>query len=315
MLKGLGLGVCAMVFFGMAFVLPLFVPNFSALEVALGRYIVYGLFSCLLLFRESYQELKRVLILHWKKALLFTLSGFIGYYFLLVLGMRYAGAALGTLVNGALLPIAASLYANYRNKDFSFVSLLPSLLLVFVGLGVVHFEFIFSSTAEELVEDYFGVALVLAAVALWAWFSVNNGAFLRAHQDISSSTWSSLIGILCLLTSLVISAVVLLWNPEALRILDADVSAHELKMFVWVSLVLGIVVSWLTTFLWSKASCLVPMSLLGQLIALEGVFGLSYILLFERSWPSNYELIGVVCILSGLLLSFQLGRRRIPKFC
>ncbi|MBB65136.1 MAG: hypothetical protein CMO81_08735 [Waddliaceae bacterium] len=304
--KGIFLGILAMAFFGLAFVMPLFTPSFSAIEIAIGRYTVYGLISLFILLSSSFKETKAVFLQHWQFATALVLSGYIAYYFLIVLGMRYAGASLGTLVNGGLLPIAASIYANLRSKDFSMLSLLPSLCLVFFGLGVVHWEDIRSASIEELANSYFGIGLVVVAVCGWAWFSVQNSFFLKQHRHVSPSVWSCVLGLVCLLICIGISIAALLWNPESLRILDLDTSTHELKMFLFTSLVLGLGGSWITTFLWNKASTLIPMSVLGQFIALEGVFGLTYILLFNQEFPSIFQIIGVSCILAGLSLSFQL---------
>jgi drug/metabolite transporter (DMT)-like permease len=73
------------------------------------------------------------------------------------------------------------------------------------------------------------------------------------------------------------------------------------------SLLLGVVVSWGSTLFWNRASTLLPVALTGQLIVFETIFGLLYVFIVEQRWPTGYELLGGLLLLSGVWRGIRLA--------
>src|SRR4051794_29549542 len=88
---GIAPGVAAGLLWGLAFVVPPQLPGVPALDLTLGRYLVYGLLSAGLLLREL-PVVRGLGRREWLAALVFAAAGNVGYYLLLVLAIDQAGA-------------------------------------------------------------------------------------------------------------------------------------------------------------------------------------------------------------------------------
>ncbi len=301
MTRGLVYVMMAMSLYGLSFVSPLHVPTFASIELALGRGFVYGTWS-LLIWQVSRQALPWR---HWRWAMAFAFTGYVGYFALLILSLRLLGAALGTLVGG-LLPIAVSIYGNYLDRSFSFSSLAWPLALIFAGITMTHFDYFDTIGEQGPAQMLIGLAAALAAVAFWTWFAVQNGRFLRRNPDVNAGEWSTFMGIGCLLLTIVMAGITYFIARDELRVLASDCSSAEYLRLAIVCLIVGIGSTWVTTVLWNRASVLLPMALQGQMVVFEILFGLLYIFMTEGRLPSTNEFIGIACVVSGLLLSFRL---------
>lgn len=304
MVKGLTIGLVAMAFWGLIFVLPLFAPEFSSFEVSMGRFISYGLVSFLfLLFRG---KLKSLPFAHWKLAIAFALTSSLIYYFFIVLGIRCLGASFATALC-SLLPVFSAIYGNYRQKVFAWSVLILPLTLLTLGLVLMHYE---NLTISEGMTGYTMVAgglFIILAQSMWVWYSVNNAQFQSAYQEISPSTWSSFIGIFCLVGGVLGMALMLFISPQSCYLTRASTS--ETFTYIGISFLNGFAASWLTLYLWNVASRYVPIAILGQLGVFEVLFGLSYIYLKNSSLPTLFEGLGIGLILSGLYFSLKRGAK------
>jgi drug/metabolite transporter (DMT)-like permease len=75
---------------------------------------------------------------------------------------------------------------------------------------------------------------------------------------------------------------------------------------------LGIVSSWLATWLWIFGSRRVPVVVASQLIIAETVFGLFYGFLYQQRWPTGFETIGSLLMILGVVLGIlTLSQRKI----
>src|SRR5919108_4044353 len=106
----LGAGIGASLIWGSAFLVPVLLGGWNPVIVTLGRYLVYGLLSAVL-FALGGRDLRRVLRKHWRAALAFAVAGNAGYYLLLVIGIRAAGAPLTDMVIGAI-PVVVAVTGN-----------------------------------------------------------------------------------------------------------------------------------------------------------------------------------------------------------
>ncbi len=300
MIKGLLTALVAMALWGLIFVLPIFVPQYSSFEVAMGRFISYGLVSLIYLALKG--NLKQLPFSCWKQAALFALTSSLVYYFLIVIGIRCMGASFATAFC-SFLPVMLSIYGNYTNKIYPWRSLIAPLSLLVLGLFSMHLDNVNFSEGSDRLIFFLGFLSVLSAQAMWAWYSINNASFLSRNPQIPSSLWSSFMGVFCLIGGGVALILLYLFAPQTCYLPYA--SNQEIAIYLAVSFVNGFCASWLTLFLWNRASRLVPMAVLGQMGVFEVLFGLIYYYIIVGSLPTLYETAGVALILTGLFFSFR----------
>lgn len=307
MKSGIFFAIGATALWGLAFPLPLFVPQFSLLEIVLGRYLVYGLLSVAILVvslnKARHYHYSHVL----KTGLIFAMSGSVIYYCFVLLGIRLAGAPLSALFVG-VLPVTIPIYGNWSRREFKFSVLIVPILLISTGLLLINISGVYLSyhtSLHSLRTMILGILSNVAALALWTWFGVANAKFLKTHPEISSEEWATIIGISTLIGTVLLGLLLLPFVPDSFYLWSSHMQPKDLAYFVCVVSILGIGVSWYATVLWNKASVRLPISLLGQLIVFETVFGLSYVFVKQMKWPTLLELSGICVALFGILLCLK----------
>jgi drug/metabolite transporter (DMT)-like permease len=300
-LWALAAGLC----WGTAFLAPLLLPAFHAVEITAGRYVAYGIFALLpiafTVMRGPVLGLGELSV--WRQAFALSAVGNLVYFCCVIAGIQLAGAPIAALIIGALpvtLPIAASLTEPDAKAQISLRRLIVPSLLMLAGLAAVHIGEHGALTVSTQGASYWsGIGLITAALLAWTWYGVANARALAARSDISAATWSSLQGI----TLLPVVVPVL-----AYAVLSSNVQASWGK-FAAVSLMLGIVPSWLAMWCWNRASQLLPATLAGQLIVFETVAALAYAYAWKLSWPPLLVVTGAALLLGGVLLgTYRLAR-------
>src|SRR5690242_7139860 len=109
-LPGLAAGISGSLIWGSAFAVPVMLGGWNPVILTLGRYLVYGLLSVILLLLGG-RDLRSVLREHWRAALFFAVAGNVGYYLLLVIAIKAAGAPLADMVIGAI-PVVVAVTGN-----------------------------------------------------------------------------------------------------------------------------------------------------------------------------------------------------------
>ena len=105
---------------GLAFLLPVLLPGWNAVTVTAGRYVASGAVSTAM-FVAGGAALRRVAREHWRNAVLFAITGSVGYYLLLVVGIRTIGAPVTDMVIGSI-PLTAGLLINVETASgFAYV--------------------------------------------------------------------------------------------------------------------------------------------------------------------------------------------------
>ncbi|MFD1413639.1 DMT family transporter [Oceanobacillus jeddahense] len=133
---GVVFGMLAGATWALAFLIPNMLSSFSSLEITLGRYLMYGLYS-LLFFMVFKKHTDRIPLRIWSRALLYAFIGNVGYFFFLVLGIQYAGATVTTLIIGTL-PILISVTGNLWNKEFPFKIMVIPACSILVGIFLLY---------------------------------------------------------------------------------------------------------------------------------------------------------------------------------
>ena len=281
----------------LAYIAPLVLPEASAVEIALGRFIVYGLLSAALVNMGRVLRLPLPVL---ALGVLFALAGNVVYYLLLVIGIQLAGAAMAVLIIG-MLPVTIALAGRIR-ADRPVLRRLAFPLVVF-AVGIVLFNAARTGFFADVSQmSWIGLACVLASLGLWTWYAVANGRFLGRTRAVSAADWSSVVG----LASLVVAATALpvaWWLGLARDPASLD-AAEFFGIAVW-SLLLGAGSTWLGTVLFNLASRLLDISVVGQLIVFEAVFGMAYLFALSGDLPTPLELLGITLAIGAVWLSIR----------
>jgi drug/metabolite transporter (DMT)-like permease len=294
---GIIFGMVAGATWGLAFLIPNMLSSFSSLEITLGRYFMYGLYS-LLLFMIYRKKPLHIPSKVWLRALLYAFTGNVGYFFFLVLAIKYAGATITTLIIGTL-PIVISFVGNFLNNEFPFKIMFMPACSILIGVFLLY-----SSEQGEINSvnvskgDFlFGLLCCLIALALWTWYGISNAHFLKKESQVSPDLFSTIIGIQTL--TLVLLILFIGWMTNQPIISNLLAQDHLMNYFLGI-IVLGIVASWVATWAWNQTSIRLSVSIAGMMIVFETLFGLLYTFIYHAKFPSIFEWVSIGFILLGV---------------
>ncbi|PJD94015.1 MAG: EamA family transporter [Parachlamydia sp.] len=313
MLLGVLLVLAACLIWGLIFVVPLFMAGFTAFEVVLGRHLCFGTLSICLLFYiwgRGALHISREMIF---KALLFALVTNIIYYTTLVLALRSASPAVTALISG-LSPITIALYGNLKQRTYSFKSLLVPSILILLGLILVNIPALENRWFSDNIENYlFGLVCALAALIAWTWYVVANAEFLKRNPGLPASQWATMIGAATFCWVALLGITVGIVDATIIDIAKIDPFEERFIIFLTGCLILGIVCSWIGSYLWHRASTLLPIALAGQLTVFETVFALMFVFFVEARIPFASEVLGILIMLAAVVGSlWMLEKRKKP---
>jgi drug/metabolite transporter (DMT)-like permease len=309
MFLGLLLASSACLIWGLVYLIPVLLVDFSPIEIVFGRYLTYGILSCVLFFKQLPSLRTWVTPRLFCRAFLFSFIANPIYYLGAVSGIHYATAPLTVLILG-LSPVLIVWYGNYRYPEIAYRKLVWPLLIIILGLLLVNGTKMDWSFQAHTAQEYaLGAIAITIALLASSFYIVQNAHFLKKNPLIRPADWTTFMGLatffwVALLAALAHHAWHLvdlhaLFNPEP------DVIAY------WIgSAVLGFVCSWLGCLLWNRASLILPVTLMGPLTLIESLFGLIYVYVFEGSHPPIIELLGATLMLVGILLSVLAYRNR-----
>jgi len=305
---GVLLGLGAGLLWGTVFVAPQLLPSFGPVEVALGRYLLYGVFSAGLLvawglLRSGRKSLLATGKKAWPLALAFAFSGNVGMYLLLVVGIRLAGAPVATALIGTV-PVTVAVAGNLLEREFLWRRLALPLALILPGLLAINLAGA-GPVAPAGGGRLLGLLCVLGTVGLWTFYGVANARFLRANPSVSGLAWSTMVGVATLALVVLAVPLVALLDPGAVGFGQLLHPGARLAWFLAVSAFLGVVVSWGGTLLWNGASSRLPTSLAGQLVVSEILTGLFYVFVANGRLPSVLELAGIIAVVSGVTVGIR----------
>ena len=246
---------------------------------------------------------------HWRTALAFALAGNAAYYLLLVIGIRAAGAPLTDMVIGAI-PVVLAVTGNVLAPAGATVPwrrLTLPLTLVTAGLALVsalEIAGVHAYVATSPAEKALGLLAACAAVAIWTWYALANARFLARERAVSPAGWSTAVGVAT-------GAVAVAGLPAAALTgqLATPSAAHAGPAKLVAGVVfLGIVVTWVGTWLWNMASSRLSPAVAGLLVNLETVSGFGYVYAARLHWPAAGQLAGLALVLAGVTLTLALTR-------
>lgn len=290
-----GLATCAL--WGLSFVAPRAVEPFTALDLTVARYGIFGLASALLAILPRFRP-RGLPARLWLRGMALGGIGYIGYFIAVAYAVRLAGPALPPLVIG-LMPVVLALIANARGAALNWARILPPLILIGAGVLIVN---VGPLTKGEAPPGFLaGLLAALLALAIWVVYGLVNSRVMTAPDAPDGLQWTVVQGIgagvgsLCLLP-LTSSAV-----PPA----------GDLSGFILWALLMGLAGSWLATWFWVIAARRLPLALAAQLIVAETVFGLAFGFAFEGHTPSVAEAFGAAIQIVGVCLAIWMFQQNI----
>ncbi len=308
MFKGIAFALAACFIWGLIFVVPGFMSDFSPIEVTLGRFLVYGLVSALFYCKSKLQGSYKYPRLIWIRALCFSLVMTIGFYTLLVLAIRHSTPAIAALILG-ISPITIAFYGNWEQKETSFKSLTIPSSLILLGLVIINVPQIKSSAA---ISSYIlGLTCGFLALTAWSWFVVANARFLKQNPKVRSIDWSTIIGMATLVWVLILVLIMHVFFKSQLNVEKYLTPSSALTKFLIGSAILGLFCSWIGNFLWNKASLYLPVPLAGQLTIFETIFGIIFVYVLQGHLPPVIESIGIAILLFAIVYGIrQFAKKR-----
>lgn len=288
-----GLGAGAM--WGLVFLAPKFVLEASPFLLSAGRYIAYGLIAALLIAPRWKRLVGLLDRKTWWALVWLSLTGNIVYYLFLVVSVHYAGVAASALIVGAV-PVVVALW-GLRDKDSPpILKVAPPIAIAALAIALIGYE---SVTRGQLAVDASGLSVAIGLVAalialvLWTSYAVGNSRWMTRMTHVSSHDWSLLIGV-------VTGALSLCLVPIAVTTIG-DLPANFWSRFLLVSFGVAILASVVGNAFWNRASRLLPLTMLGQMIVFETLFAFLYGFIWEQRGPSIIEIVAMALMVVSVV--------------
>jgi len=290
---GIVCGVVAGALWGVVFLAPELVREFTPLQLSAGRYLAYGLLAAILVaprWRALVATLGRT---EWWALVWLSLLGNILYYVLLASAVQLGGMAMTSLVIG-FLPVAVTLVGSRDRDAVPLRALVPSLLLSAAGILCIGWQTLGMAGAGSLAMQATGLLCAVGALVSWTTYAVGNSRWLARLDHVSAHEWS-------LLTGVVTGAQALLLAIPAFLIGTDDHGASEWLRFCAVAAGVAVLASIVGNAFWNRMSRLLPLTLTGQMILFETLFALLYGFLWEQRMPSVAELAAIGFVIASVL--------------
>ncbi|MGF6637018.1 DMT family transporter [Paraburkholderia sp. MM6662-R1] len=303
MQRGVVYGVMAGALWGMVFLVPRVLPDFSSLLLVAGRYSMYGVVSlaaALPIARSLAKRLSREDLIALVKL---ALAGNIVYYLLLTAAVHLIGIAPASLIVG-VLPVTVTLVGRRDHGAVPLARLAWPLATVMAGIVCINIDVftVAGAAPVSIATRLLGVACAVGALICWTWFAVENARYLQRHTHFSGNEWSVLWGVV---TGALGGA---LWLVVA--VLPSGGPQGELADPRWhtfwlLNLALAIGASWLGNGLWNAAAKRLPLTLSGQMIVFETLFALLYAFIYDERLPRPLELAAILLLVAGVWWSVR----------
>ncbi|MBF4207625.1 DMT family transporter [Pseudomonas donghuensis] len=284
---------------GLVLMVPQLLPEFSPVLLSCARFVLFGLVT-LVLAIPMRKALKRLTLSDLWMIGRLALIGNLLYFICLVAAIQRLGVAPASLIVG-VLPLTITLYGRHDSGGVALRQLLLPLGLILAGMLCINLQ-TFALEPGAVADKLAGVLYALGALACWTWCAVHNSRYLKQCGHFDSHQWSVLSGVMTGVFSLVLVAVLALWQPAPLQV---QAPPERWALFWLYSLGCAVFGSWLAAVLWNAASKRMPLTLSGQLIVFETLFALLYAFIWRQSGPSLLEGAAIVLVIGGVCWSMR----------
>ncbi len=300
MISGVLFTIAACLCWSLVFVIPSFMKEFHPLEIALGRFFIYGFISVLFIITKKRILFSRKYLGNWKKGFYLASLSSMVCYTATICNMIYTGPMIATLVF-AMSPICISLIGNWHKKEYPFKNLVIPLSLMILGVFLANFK---GGDASDFSSITFLIGLFFGIIGLgsWSWFAVANSHFLKQNKNLASGDWALILGTCTFIQVILIGSLFFTFSETRDKYYTFS---SEIQNFVLFSVLLGTVSTWVALFFWNHGSRKIPISLSGQLMIFEIIFAIILLSFFENKMPSIAELLGIILMIFGVLTGFK----------
>jgi drug/metabolite transporter (DMT)-like permease len=298
-------GVLAGALWGMVFIVPELLPDFSPVELAVGRYMAYGAISFGLMLPGLRRLLRMLAPRDYLALLRQALSGNLVYYMLLALGVKLAGVAPTSLIIG-LIPVAVTLLGRRDHGAVPLRRLSAPLLVTGIAIACINVDAFRHAQAggAPLSMTVLGLACAVGALACWTWYALDNARYLKRNPQFSGGQWSSLYGLASGLVALPIGALAILLAHAG--VLESAAPGRDWLLFWLYNGLLALGASVIGNQLWNIASRRLPVTLTGQLILFETVSAMLYGFAWRAEAPRMLEIAAIMLLVLGVTWSVHL---------
>ncbi len=313
MFLGICYGLLACALWGLTYLLPILLPDYSTLQISLARAFVMGLVAIgsILWFRSYLAQVGRT---DWMFATKLTLVGNLIQPWFLFSSVQYAGVPLAATFFG-LVPVCVALIANERDRRkgkpyLTIRRLSLPLFIIFCGLILANLEGLIAEfQGDKNVGDFIiGCIFAVSSTAMWTWYPIRNADWLLEHPKISPVFFTVMQSLLLLPFGFIL----FLCNWAFLGT-DTPVLGKEPIDFICVLIFAGVFCSFGATALWNAMSQKVPTAIVGPMLVFETIFSVTFGLIYEKTFPSFSLLLGMVLLVSGVVYTLKLFNDLIEK--
>jgi len=309
LLIGIAAGLLTGALWGLTFVAPRAVQPFSEIDLAVARYMIFGVVSLLLMLLPRFRP-RRLTRAHLGMGLFLGAMGYVAYYLFAAYAVGLAGPAIPPLVIGAL-PLALAIVGNRQDRSVPWRSLALPLLLIGAGLAVVNVATLREAqTASARLDIVLGTLCAIGAFGVWMAYGILNANVMRRPDAPDPLVWTGLQGIGSLAATLPLVPLMVV-VPSLSQIGSISLVGMEGARFLVWAVLLGVAGSWIATWLWVIASSRLPLALSAQMIVTETVFALIYGFLWEQRWPRLAEALGIALLIAGVVAGIRIFTRAV----
>ncbi|MFT8933263.1 MAG: DMT family transporter [Acetobacter syzygii] len=292
-----GMGAGAL--WGLVFLAPELVRDFTPLELAIGRFLAYGIIAFVIIIPRWSILTSNLNKQDWRVLFWLSLFGNTLYYVLLSKAVQSGGIALTSLVIG-FLPVAVTIIGSRDKEAIPLIALFPSLLLCCAGAVCIGWQALKAPEATH--QTSMGLLWSIAALLSWTTYAVGNSRSLARLSSVSIHDWNLLVG-------LVTGAQAICLIPVALFVGHLQHDLISWGRFVEVFTAVAIIASLFGNVLWNRMSRLLPLTMTGQMILFETLFALIYGFLWEHRWPHPIEVAAFSLIVCSVMTCVSVHRK------
>lgn len=293
---GVACGIGAGALWGLVFLAPELVPQFGPLELTVGRYLFYGLFSVFLVAPIWRRLAPLVGRREWIALGWLALAGNVVYYILLSSAVRLGGIAMTSLIIG-FLPVAVTIVGSRDHGAVPLRRLVPSLVLCALGALCIGWQALASPAAGSITKQVVGFLCGIGALVSWTCYAVGNSRWLARLDHVSAHEWNLLIGVMTCVQALLLV-------PFAIVLSKGSHTSGAWAQLAAVAAGVALLASMVGNALWNRMSRLLPLTLVGQMILFETLFALLYGLLWERRLPTTLESVAFTLVVLSVISCF-----------
>jgi drug/metabolite transporter (DMT)-like permease len=302
MIVGIACALAAGLMWGVVFVAPVLLPEYSAASLTFGRYLAFGLIT-LALALPDLAALRSLTRVQWLEAVKLALVGNIAYYLFVAAAIQSSGVPLVSVIIGTL-PVVIAVCGNLGHGALPWSRLLPSVLVLAAGIAAINLVEVSRLAAGAHSAYAQGALLAVFGVVCWTWYPLRNARFLACYPAVGARLWATAQGLATLPFAAAGMAWVMLFAP-----LPGGALGPKPLEYVGLMFFIGLTASWLGTLAWNAASKRLPASLSGQLIVFETLAALAYGFLHRGAWPSAVTLFGIALLVVGVVLGVRAFQR------